>query len=83
MLEHHRNDTSRQGVSFGNSILKIATKAGYENVALLLELFAADGLVESGVAAIQRTFLEGRDLLNNWHDITRGMFPDRQELLDK
>ena len=83
VLEHHSDDTSRRGVSFGNSIRKIATKAGYENVALSLAIFAADGTAESGVAAIQRTFLEGRDLLNNWHDITRGMFPDRQDLLDK
>ena len=34
VLEHHSDDTSRHGISFGNIILKIATKAGYENMAL-------------------------------------------------
>ena len=65
MLEHHRDDTSRQGVSFDNSILKIATKAGYENVALSSTIFADGGTAESGVAAIQRTFSEGCDLLKD------------------
>ena len=83
MLEHHSDDTSRRGVSFGNSIRKIATKAGYENVALSLAIFAASGTAESGVAAIHSTFSEGRDLLKNWCDVTRRMFPYRQDLLDK
>ena len=63
--------------------MKIATKSGYENVALSLEIFAADGRVESGVAAIQHKFLEGRDMLNNWRDVTRFMLPDQQDLLYK
>ena len=83
LLEHHIDDTSRKYVSFGNSILKISTKAGYENVALSLAIFDADGMAESGVATIQRTFLEGRDLLKNWCEVTRRMFPDKQDLLDK
>ena len=83
MLENHRDDTSCQGVSFRNSILKIATKYGYENVALSSEIFVADGKVESGVAAIQRTVSEGRDMLKNWRDVTGCMFPDRHGLLDK
>ena len=77
LLEHHIDDTSRKYVSFGNSILKISTKAGYENVALSLAIFDADGTAESRVVAIQRTFLEGRDMLNNWRDFTRHMFPDQ------
>ena len=83
LLGHNSDDTSHWGVSFGNSILKIATEAGYENVALLSEIFAAGGTAESGVAATQRTFLEGHDLLKNWRDVNRHMFPDRQDLLDK
>ena len=46
MLENHRDDTSCQGVSFGNRILKIATKSGYDNVALPLVIFADDGTAE-------------------------------------
>ena len=83
VLKHHSDDAYRRGVSFGNSILKIATKARYENVALSSAIFAADGTAESRVAVIQRTFLEGRDLLQNWRDVTRRMFPDRHDLLDK
>ena len=83
LLEHHSDDTSCWGVSFNNSILNIFTEAGYDNVALFLAIFAADGTAESGVATIQRTFLEGRDLLKNWCEVTRRMFPDKQDLLDK
>ena len=63
VLEHNSDDTSFQGVSFGNSIINIATEAGYENVDLSLAIFAADGTAESGVAAIQQTFSEGHDLI--------------------
>ena len=56
VLEHHHHNTSRQGVFFGNIILKISTDARYEKVALSLSIFAANGTAESGVAAIQRTF---------------------------
>ena len=63
--------------------MKIATTAGYENVALSSEIFAADGMAESGVTSIQSMFSEGRDLLNNWRDMTRRMLPYRQDLLDK
>ena len=83
VLEHHSDDTSRRGVSFGNSILRIATETGYENVALSSAIFAADGTAESGVAAVQRTFREARDLLQNWRDVTRRLFPDNPELLDQ
>ena len=68
-------------VSFRNIILKIATEASYESVALLSEIFAADGTAENEVVAIQRMFLEGRDLLNNLRDVTRCMFPYRQAFL--
>ena len=77
VLDHHSDETSRRVVSFSNSILKISTKAGYDNVALSSAIFSADGTVESGVAAIQRTFSDGRNLLKNWCDVTRHMFPDR------
>ena len=76
LLEHHSNATSRRVVSFGDIILKIFTESEYENVAMLSEIFAADGTVESGVAAIQSTFLEGHDQLKNWRDVTHHMFPD-------
>ena len=83
VLEHQSDYTSRRGLSFGNSILKIATMAGYENVALSLEIFAADGTAENGVAAIQHTFPEVCDLLKNWRDVTCRIFPDKQEFLNK
>ena len=83
VLYHHSDDTSCKYLSFGNSILKIATKDGHENVALSLEIFAAGGTAESGVAAIQSKFSEGRELLKNWCDVTCCMFPDQQDLLDK
>ena len=35
VVYHHRYETSHGGISFDNSILKIATEDGYENVALL------------------------------------------------
>ena len=63
LLEHHSDDTSRPGAGFGNSILRIANKNGYENVALLSAIFDADRRAESGVAAVQRTFREGRLML--------------------
>ena len=83
MLYHHSDENYRQGVSLGNSILKIATKAGYENVALSLAIFAADGTAEIRVVTIQRKFSEGCDLLKNWCDVNCYMLPDRQDLLDK
>ena len=52
VLEHHSNDTSCRGLSFSNSILKIATKDGYEKLALLLAIFPADGMAKIGIAAI-------------------------------
>ena len=76
MLEHHSDDTSRHGISFGNIILKIDTEAGYDNVDLSLAIFDANGTAESRVAAIQCNFLEGHDLLKNWRDVTRHMFLD-------
>ena len=63
LLEHHSDDPSCRGAGFGNSILRIATETGYENVALSSAIFAADGTAESGVAAVQRTFQEACDLI--------------------
>ena len=82
VMEHHSDDTSLWCVSFGNSILNIATDARYENVALSLKIFAADETSEIRVAAIRHTFLEGRNLLNNWCDVTCRMKLDQQDLLD-
>ena len=83
VLEHHSNDTSRRGVSFGNSIMRIATESGYENVALSSAIFAADRTAASGVAAIQHTISEGRDVLKLWRVVTHRMFPGQQDLLDQ
>ena len=65
VLEHHSDNTSHRGVGFGNSIMRITTESGYKNVALLSAIFTADGTAASGVAAIQRTFSEGRGLLKH------------------
>ena len=83
MLEYHSDEKSRWGVSFGHSIMNISTEAGYENVALLSRIFADDGMVESGVAAIQPKILEVQDLLKNWCDVTRRVLMDQENLLNK
>ena len=43
MLEHKSNDTSRRGITFGNSIVKIADDHGYKNVALSSAIITKDG----------------------------------------
>ena len=50
MSDHHINDTSCQGISFSNSILKISTWDWYDNVDLSSEIIVAGGTAESGVA---------------------------------
>ena len=63
MLEHKSDETSRRGVTFGNSIVRIADVHGYKHVALSSAIIAKDGTAEEQVAAIERTFAEGRELL--------------------
>ena len=60
---HHADDTSRRGKGFGNCIVRVRNGPVFSNVALSSCIFAADGTAESGVALIQRTFREGRELL--------------------
>ena len=83
VLDHHRNVNYCLGVSFDNSILKIATKDGCENEALSSAIYAANGTAEIEVSTIQRTFSEDCNLLKNWRDVTCHMWPDRQDLLEK
>ena len=63
--------------------MRVCNGPVYSNVALPSCIFAADGTSESGVAAIQRTFREGRELLQNWREMTTEMFPGSVELLAK
>ena len=80
--QYHSNDVSRRGVFFGNSIPRIAGESGYKNVALLSAIFAADGMAESGVASIVRTFSEDCILIKDWCNVTDRMFPGRRDFLD-
>lgn len=81
VVSHHSNDTSRRGEGFGNLIVQVCNGPAYSNVALLSCIFADNGTAESRVAAIQRTFREGRELLQHWHDITALIFPCNKRLL--
>ena len=83
MLEHKSDETSRRGVTFGNSIVRIADVHGYRNVALSSAIIAKDGTAEEQVAAIERTFAEGRELLLHWRKVTQRMYPSRRDLLDR
>ena len=83
LIMHHSDDTSRQGITFGNSISKIEDERGTRNVALSSAIVAVDGTAENQVVAIERTFAEGREYLRNWREVTERMFPNRQDLLDQ
>ena len=80
---HHADDTSRRGKGFGNCIVRVRNGPVFSNVALSSCIFAADGTAESGVASIQRTFREGRELLQNWRNVTAKMYPGNANLLAK
>ena len=83
MLEHKSDETSRRGITFGNSIVRIADDHGYKNVALSSAIIAKDGTAEEQVAAIERTFAEGRELLLHWRKVTERMYPSKHDLLDR
>ena len=63
MLEHKSDETSQRGVTFGDSIVRIADVNGYKNVALSSAIIVKDGTTKEQVSAIKRTFSEGRELL--------------------
>ena len=65
VMEHQRDGIPLGGVSVGNIIMKTGTNDSYENVAMSSAIFAADETAESRVAANQRTFSEGCNLLEN------------------
>ena len=62
---HHADDTSRRGQGFRNCVVRVRNKLVFSKVALLSCIFATDGTLESGVASIQPTFREGRELMQN------------------
>ena len=75
MLEQKSNETSRRGVTFGNSIVRIADVHGYKTVSLSSAIIAKDGTAKEQVSAIERTFAEGRELLLHWRKVTQRMYP--------
>ena len=83
MLEHKSDGTSRRGVTFSNSIVRIADANGYKNVALSSATIAKDGTAAEEVVAIQRTFADGRELLLHWRKVTERMYPSQRDLLDR
>ena len=83
LIMHHSDDTSRRGITFGNSGTQLEDERGPRTVALSSAIVEVDGTAENQVAAIERTFAEGRDLLRNWREVTARMFPNRQDLLDQ
>jgi len=83
MLKHKSDETSRRGITFGNSIVRIADDHGYKNVALSSAIIAKDGTAEEQVSAIERTFAEGRELLLHWRKVTDRMYPSKPDLLDR
>ena len=82
-IEHKSDETSRRGVTFGNSIVRIADDHGYRNVALSSGIIAKDSTAEEQVLAIERTFAEGRELLLQWRNVTARMYPGNCDLLDR
>jgi len=82
-IEHKSDETSRRGVTFGNSIVRIADAHGYRNVALSSGIIAKDSTAEEQVLAIERTFAEGRELLLQWRNVTARMYPGNCDLLDR
>ena len=82
-IEHKSDETSRRGVTFGNSIVRIAGDHGYKNVALSSSIVAKDSTGEEQVLAIERTFAEGRELLLHWRNITTRMYPGNSDLLNR
>ena len=82
-IEHKSDETSRRGVTFGNSIMRIAGDHGYKNVALSSGIVAKDSTAEEQVLAIERTFAEGRELLLHWRNTTTRMYPGNSDLLNR
>ena len=55
----------------------------YKNVVLSSAIIAKDVTAKEQVAAIERTFAEGRELLLHWRKVTQRMYPSRRDLLDR
>ena len=70
MIEHKSDETSRRGVTFGNSIVRIADAHEYKNVALASAIVTKDSTAKEQVSAIERTFAEGCNLLLHWRKTT-------------
>ena len=80
-LQHHSDGTERRQIKMENSIIRIATDAGFKCVTLSSCILPEDGTAESCVTAIAQAFREGRELLDNWRDVTSRMYPNRPDLL--
>ena len=74
-IQHHSDGTERRQTKMENSILCIATDAGFKCVTLSSYILPEDGTAESCVTAIAQAFREGRELLDNWRDVTLHMYP--------
>ena len=80
-LQHHSDGTERRQIKMESSILRIATDAGFKCVTLSSCILPEDGTAESCVTAIAQAFREGRELLDNWRDVTSRMYPNRPDFL--
>lgn len=81
LILHHSNDTSCQGITFGNLISQIEDEQDRRNLALSSVIVAFDGTVESKMVAIEQAFVKCRNLLRNWREVMDAMFPNFQDLV--
>lgn len=70
-------------MTFGNSIVRIANDHGLKNVVLSATIIAEDRTVEKQVAAIERTFAKGRELLLHWQKVPERMHLSQRDILDQ
>ena len=81
--EHHSDGTKRRQIDIQNSIVRIASNAGYTNVCLDSAIISEDETAVLLNEAILRTFKEGRDRITAWRNVTAREYPGRDDLLDK
>ena len=81
LLEHHSDGTMRRQISMNNSIVRIASGGGFRTVTLNSAILSVDETSEMLCQAILRTFKEGREMLETWHEVTVREYPNRPDLI--
>ena len=74
--------TSRRQTSIQNLIIGFLEDGGFKTVALSTSILAEDDTATSLNESILRTFKEGQQLLDQWRETTKRMFPGRDDILD-